>query len=94
MRHIDRDTKSLFPFSFLTGQRSSFVPFSLQEMERMSSELCNVAIGIIEIIYPETSPTFTGQYLAAMKSVGAKSALLKKDEFYPKEKWIKLLKVC
>lgn len=74
------------------GQRSSFLPFSLGEMERMSSVLCSVAIGIIEIIYPETSPTFTGQYLAAMKSVGAKSALLKTDEFYPLEKWIKLLK--
>ena len=60
----------------------------------MSSILCNVATGIIEIIFPETSPTFTGQYLAAMKSVGAKSALLKSDEFYPKQKWIKLLKVC
>ncbi|KAK2569745.1 Ubiquitin-protein ligase E3C [Acropora cervicornis] len=75
------------------GQRSSFLPFSLGEMERMSSVLCTVAIGIIEIIYPETSPTFTGQYLAAMKSVGAKSALLKRDEFYPREKWIKLLKL-
>ncbi|XP_067028528.1 ubiquitin-protein ligase E3C-like [Acropora muricata] len=74
------------------GQRSYFLPFSLGEMERMSSVLCSVAIGIIEIIYPETSPTFTGQYLAAMKSVGAKSALLKTDEFYPREKWIKLLK--
>ena len=70
------------------------MPFSLKEMESMSSILCNVATGIIEIIYPETSPTFTGQYLAAMKSVGAKSALLKSDEFYPKQKWIKLLKVC
>ena len=70
------------------------MPFSLKEMENMSSILCNVATGIIEIIYPETSPTFTGQYLAAMKSVGAKSALLKSDEFYPKHKWIKLLKVC
>ena len=70
------------------------MPFSLKEIESMSSILCNVAIGIIEIIYPETSPTFTGQYLAAMKSVGAKSALLKTDEFCPKEKWIKLLKVC
>ncbi|XP_068726665.1 ubiquitin-protein ligase E3C-like [Montipora capricornis] len=74
------------------GQRNSFLPFSLSEMERMSSVLCNVAIGIIQIIYPETSPTFTGQYLAAMKSVGAKSAMLQKDEFYPKQKWIKLLK--
>lgn len=74
------------------GQRSCFMPFSLKEIESMSSILCNVAIGIIEIIYPETSPTFTGQYLAAMKSVGAKSALLKTDEFCPKEKWIKLLK--
>ena len=81
-------------FSRTKGQRSSFLPFSLSEMERMSSVLCSVAIGIIEIIYPETSPTFTGQYLAAMKSVGAKSALLKTDEFYPQEKWIKLLKVC
>ena len=69
------------------------MPFSLKEMERMSLVLCNVTIGIIEIIYPETSPTFTGQYLAAMKSVGAKSALLKTDQFYPKVKWIKLLKV-
>ena len=69
------------------------MPFSLKEMERMSSVLCNVAIGIIEIIYPETSPIFTGQYLAAMKSVGAKSALLKTDQFYPKLKWIKLLEV-
>lgn len=59
----------------------------------MSSILCSVATGIIEIIFPETSPTFTGQYLAAMKSVGAKSALLKSDEFFPKQKWIKLLKV-
>ncbi|CAH3183448.1 unnamed protein product [Porites evermanni] len=75
------------------GQRSSFMPFSLKEMESMSSILCNVATGIIEIIFPETSPTFTGQYLAAMKSVGAKSALLKSDEFYPKQKWIKLLKM-
>ncbi|CAH3047243.1 unnamed protein product [Porites evermanni] len=74
------------------GQRSSFMPFSLKEMESMSSILCSVATGIIEIIFPETSPTFTGQYLAAMKSVGAKSALLKSDEFYPKQKWIKLLK--
>lgn len=70
------------------------MPFPLKEIEHMSSILCNVVIGIIEIVYPEASPTFTGQYLAAMKSVGAKSALLKKDEFYPKEKWIKLLKVC
>ncbi len=70
------------------------MPFSLKEIEHMSSILCNVVIGIIEIVYPEASPTFTGQYLAAMKSVGAKSALLKKDELYPKEKWIKLLKVC
>ena len=69
------------------------MPFSLKEIEHMSSVLCNVVIGIIEIIYPDTTPAFTGQYLAAMKSVGAKSALMKKDEFYPKGKWIKLLKV-
>ena len=75
------------------GQQSSFMPFSLKEIEQMSSILCNVVIGIIEIVYPESSPTFTGQYLAAMKSVGAKSALLKKGDFHPKEKWIRLLKV-
>ena len=70
------------------------MPFSLKEMENMSSILCNVAKGIIEIIFTETSPMFTEQFLAAMKSVGAKSALLKSDEFYPKQEWIKLLKVC
>ena len=70
------------------------MPFSLNEMEHMSSILCNVATGIIEIIFTETSPMFTEQFLAAMKSVGAKSALLKSDEFYPKQEWIKLLKVC
>ena len=75
------------------GHQSSFMPFSLKEIEQMSSILCNVVIGIIEIVYPESSPTFTGQYLAAMKSVGAKSALLKKGDFHPKEKWIRLLKV-
>ncbi|KAJ7357797.1 Ubiquitin-protein ligase E3C [Desmophyllum pertusum] len=80
-------------FYGVEGQRSSFMPFSLKEIERMSAILCNVVIGIIEIVYPETSLTFTGQYLVAMKSVGAKSALLKKDEFYAKEKWIKLLRV-
>lgn len=79
-------------FYGVEGQRSSFMPFSLKEIEHMSSVLCTVVIGIIEIIYPDASPAFTGQYLAAMKSVGAKSALMKKDEFYPKEKWIKLLK--
>ena len=70
------------------------MPFSFKEMESMSLILCKVAIGIIEIIFQETSPTFTEQYLAAMKSVGAKSALLKTEEFYPKQKWMKLLKVC
>lgn len=79
-------------FYGVEGQQSSFMPFSLKEIEQMSSLLCNVVIGIIEIVYPEASPTFTGQYLAAMKSVGAKSALLKKDDFHPKQKWIKLLK--
>lgn len=90
---INFSSSTHISLSYFSGQRSSFMPFSLKEIEYMSSVLCTVVIGIIEIIYPDASPAFTGQYLAAMKSVGAKSALMKKDEFYPKEKWIKLLKV-
>ena len=90
---INFSSSTYISLSYFSGQRSSFMPFSLKEIEHMSSVLCTVVIGIIEIIYPDASPAFTGQYLAAMKSVGAKSALMKKDEFYPKEKWIKLLKV-
>ena len=79
--------------SYFAGQRDSSMIFSDEEMKHMSSVLCNVVIGIIKIIYPYGSQAFTRQRLAALKSVGAKSALMKKDEFYPKGKWIRLLKV-
>ena len=71
--------------SYFAGQRDSSMIFSDEEMKHMSSVLCNVVIGIIKIIYPYGSQAFTRQRLAALKSVG--------DEFYPKGKWIKLLKV-
>ena len=69
------------------------MPFSLNEIKQISSILCDLVKGIIMIVYPETSPTYAWQCLAAMNSVGAKSSLLKKEDFHPKEKWIKLLKV-
>ncbi|CAH3116275.1 unnamed protein product [Pocillopora meandrina] len=83
---------SLMSILLSNGQRDSSMIFSDKEMKHMSSVLCDVVKGIIKIIYPYGSQAFTRQRLAALKSVGAKSALMKKDEFYPKEKWIKLLK--
>lgn len=70
--------------SYFAGQRDSSMIFSDEEMKHMSSVLCNVVIGIIKIIYPYGSQAFTRQRIAA---------LMKKDEFYPKKKWNKLLKV-
>ena len=69
------------------------MPFNIQELVTMSSILRNVVIGVTGIIYPECQVSLGGHYFVAMRSVGARSAVIHSDEIYPQHKWIQLLKV-
>ncbi|XP_032221291.2 ubiquitin-protein ligase E3C [Nematostella vectensis] len=73
--------------------RNSVMPFKLKELIPMTCALRDVIIGVTEIIYPDSShAAFRDHYITAMKSVGARSAIMKAEEFYPKRKWIHLLR--
>lgn len=71
------------------------MPFTVAELIPMSTVLCDIVIAVTKIIYPDSSHAILSgeHYVTAMKSVGARSVLVKNEQFYPQRKWILLLRV-
>ena len=57
---------------FVSVSSHSSMPFSLDELVRMSRVLLDVIIGLIEMMFSETRPNVVSDYGKAMLSVGAR----------------------
>ena len=71
----------LIAFQITDSNRNSLMPFTREELVHMSWALRNTCLGMVELAYPETTPSVTSDYSLAMASVGVRQRV------DPKRSW-------
>ncbi|XP_072172763.1 ubiquitin-protein ligase E3C-like [Diadema setosum] len=73
--------------------KTSLMPFSIEELVHMSLALGNACLGMVELAYPETTPSVTSEYSLAMASVGVRRRLDPKKAEKVMATWLYVFKV-
>ncbi|XP_063962252.1 ubiquitin-protein ligase E3C-like [Lytechinus pictus] len=73
--------------------RNSLMPFSRDELVQMSMALRNTCLGMVELAYPETTPSVTSDYSLAMASIGVRQRVDPKKAEKVMATWLHVFKV-
>ena len=83
----------LYPHVATDASRTSLMPFSLEELVHMSLALRNACLGMVELAYPESTPTVTSDYSLAMASIGVRQRVDPKKAEKVMAMWLHVFKV-